>query len=122
MCADDTSVIVAAKDLEGKVNATLNHITDWFSISGLTLNMEKANFIKFSANHTKNLRHQNVFVNNSSEEFTNTTFLGLELDNNINWKNHVGKILPRLSRVCYMIITMYPISSLKTLQMIYFAY
>jgi hypothetical protein len=66
MYADDTSVIVAAKDLEGKVNATLNHITDWFSISGLTLNMETANFIKFSANHTKNLRHQNVFVNNSS--------------------------------------------------------
>ena len=125
MYADDTSLLVAAKDLgelEGKVKATLKHITDWFSINGLTLNMEKTNFIKFSANHSKNQGQQNVFINNSIEEVNNTTFLGLELDNNINWKNHVGKILPKLSRACYVIRTMYPISSLKTLRMIYFAY
>ena len=86
------------------------------------LNMEKTNFIKFSANHSKNQRHQNYAVINSNEEVTNGTFLGLELDNNINWKNHVGKILPKLSRACYTIRTMYPNSSLHTLQMIYFAY
>ena len=63
--ADDTSVLVSDKDLEVKVNTTLNHITDWFSINGLTLNMEKTNFIKFSANHSKNQRQQNDFVNNS---------------------------------------------------------
>ena len=125
MYADHTSLSVAAKDLgemEGKVKATLKHITDWFSINGLTLNMEKTNFIKFSANHSKNQGQQNVFINNSIEEVNNTTFLGLELDNNINWKNHVAKILPKLSRACYVIRTMYPISSLKTLRMIYFAY
>jgi len=40
--ADDTSVLVSDKDLEElevKVNITLNHITDWFSINGLMLNM-----------------------------------------------------------------------------------
>jgi hypothetical protein len=77
MYADDTSVLVAAEDLEeleGKMNATLKHITDWFSINGLTLNMEKTNFIKFSANHSKNQRQQNVFINNSIVEVNNTTF------------------------------------------------
>ena len=90
MYADDTSLLVAAKDLEeleGKVKATLKHITDWFSINGLKLNMEKTNFIKFSANHFNNQGQQNVFINNSIEEVNNTKFLGLELDNNINWKN-----------------------------------
>jgi len=90
MYADDTSLLVAAKDLEeleGKVKATLKHITDWLSINGLPLNMEKTNFIKFSANHSKNQGQQNVFINNSIEEVNNTKFLGLELDNNINWKN-----------------------------------
>jgi len=118
-------VLVSDKDLEElelKVNIILNHITDWFSINGLTLNMEKTNFIKFSANHSKNQRHQNDFINNSIEEVTNATFLGLELDNNMNWKSHVGKILPKLSRACYTIRSMYPISSLHTLQIIYFAY
>jgi hypothetical protein len=97
MYADDTRVLVTAKDLEeleGKVNTTLKHITDWFSINGLKLNTEKTNFIKFSANHSINQRQQNVFINNSIEEVNNTTFLGLELDNNTNWKNHVVKILP----------------------------
>jgi hypothetical protein len=84
--------------------------------------MEKTNCIKFSANHTKHQKQQNDFINNSIEEVTNATFLGLELDKNINWKNHVEKILPKLSRACYTIRTMYPISSLNTLQMIYFAY
>jgi hypothetical protein len=27
----------------------------------------------------------------------NTKFLGLELDKNVSWKNHVQKILPKLS-------------------------
>jgi len=39
--ADDMSMLVSAKDLEEleeKVNTTLNHITDWFSTNGLTLN------------------------------------------------------------------------------------
>jgi hypothetical protein len=48
--------------------------------------------------------------------------LGLELDNNINWKHHVAKILPKLSRACYAVRSMYPFSSINTLKMIYFAY
>jgi len=97
--ADDTSVLVSAKDLEElevKVSTTLHHITDWFSINRLTLNMEKTNCIKFTANHTKHQRQQNDLVNDSIEEVTNTTFLGLELDKNINWKNHVEKNLSKV--------------------------
>jgi hypothetical protein len=48
--------------------------------------------------------------------------LGLELDNNINWKHHVAKILPRLSRACNAVRAMCPFSSVNTLKMIYFAY
>jgi hypothetical protein len=123
--ADDTSVLVTAKnlkDLQTKVDSTLHHITDWFSFNGLTLNMEKTNIIKFCSNHFQNNLHQSAFDNNTIKEVTNTKFLGLELDNNMNWKNHVVKILPKLSRACYAVRAMYPFSSLNTLKMIYFAY
>ena len=33
----------------------------------------------------------------------NNTFLGLELDININWRNHVYKILLKISSVCYLV-------------------
>ena len=55
-------------------------------------------------------------------EVTNIRFFGLELDNNMNWKNHVAKILPKLIRACYAVRAMYSFSSMNTLKMIYFAY
>ena len=32
-----------------------------------------------------------------------TKFLGIELDANINWKNHAIKLIPRLGSACYLI-------------------
>ena len=52
----------------------------------------------------------------------NTKFVGLELDKNISWKNHLQKILPKLSSACYLARRMYPCCKWNTLKMIYFAY
>jgi hypothetical protein len=52
----------------------------------------------------------------------NTKFLGLELDKNICWKNHVQKILPKLSSACYLVRRTYPCCKSNTLTIIYFAY
>ena len=123
--ADDTSVLVSTKnldDLKSKVDATLHHMTDQFSFNGLTSNMDKTNIIKFSSNHSQNQSHLCDSVNYSIKEVRNTNFLGLELDNHINWKNHGIKILPKLSRFRYAVRAMYSISCLNMLKMIYFAY
>jgi hypothetical protein len=84
--------------------------------------MDKTNIIKFSSNHSQNQPHQCDSVNYSIKEVTNINFLGLELDNHINWKNHVIKILPKLSRACYAVRPMYPINWMNMLKMIYFTY
>ena len=81
--ADDTSVLVSAKnleDLKSKFDFTLHHISDWFPFNGLTLNMDKTNIIKFSSNHSQNQLHQWDSMNNSIKEVTNINFMGLELD------------------------------------------
>jgi len=52
---------------------------------------------------------------------TNVKSLGLVIDININWQNHVYKILPKISSVCYLFRVMY-LYSITTLKMIYFAY
>jgi hypothetical protein len=84
--------------------------------------MGKTNIIKFCSNHFQINLNQSASANNIIKEVTNTNFLGLGLDNNMNWKNHVAKILPKLSRSSYAVRAMYPFSSLNTLKMIYFAY
>jgi len=40
----------------------------------------------------------------------------------MNWKNHVAKILPKLSRACYAVRAIYSFSSLNALKMIHFSY
>jgi hypothetical protein len=52
----------------------------------------------------------------------NTKFLVLELDKNINWKNHIQKRLPKLSSARFLIRRMCPSCNINTLKMIYFAY
>jgi hypothetical protein len=118
-------VLVTAKnlkDLQTKVNSTLKYISDWFSFNGLTLNMKKTNMIKFCSNHLQNNLQISATNNSTITEVTNTNFLWLQLDNYMNWKNHVAKILPKLSGACFAVRAIYPFGSLKTLKMIYFAY
>ena len=82
-------------DLQKKIDFTLHYISDWFSFSGLTLNMEKTNMVKFCTNHSLNNKQHRPTDNYLINEVTNIRFLGLELNNNTNWKNHVAKILPK---------------------------
>jgi hypothetical protein len=56
------------------------------------------------------------------EETANTTFLGLHLDNHLNWKDHVDQMVPKLSGACYAVRSMFHISNVSTLKSIYFAY
>jgi hypothetical protein len=53
------------------------------------------------------------------EETVNTKFLGLHLDNHLNWKNHIDQTVPKLSGACYTVTSMFHISNINTLKSIY---
>ena len=44
----------------------------------------------------------------------NTKFLGLQIDNHINWKNHIEENIPKLSAACYAIRSMARISNINS--------
>jgi hypothetical protein len=56
------------------------------------------------------------------KEVVDTKFLGLGLDNHMKRKTHIDLILPKLSRACYIIRSMYFLSDISTLKVIYYAY
>jgi exonuclease III len=123
--ADDTSVLLIAdneNELIYKINLTLDYMTGWFSVNNLTLNMEKTNIVKFSSNKRESKNLQITYHNILLSSVNNIKFLGLQLDENINWEMHVQKILPKLCSACYLIRRMYPFFDINTLKMIYFAY
>ena len=96
-------------------------MTEWFSVNRLILNTDKTNIMKFSPSNRQNNSFQFTHHTKLLVAANNTKFLGLELDKHVNWKNHVRKILARLSGACYLIRRLYTSCNINTLRMIYFA-
>jgi len=46
----------------------------------------------------------------------NIKFLGWQIDNQLNWKNHTEKMIPQLSGACYTISSVVHISNINTLK------
>jgi hypothetical protein len=49
-------------------------------------------------------------------------FLGLQIDNNLNWKRHIEYIIPKLSSACFTMRTNVPLMRVDTLKLVYYAY
>ena len=71
--------------------------------------------------YCQNKPFQITYQNKVIAGTNNIKFLRLELHININWNNHVYKILPKVSSVCYLVRVMYLYSNTTTLKIIYFA-
>jgi hypothetical protein len=57
-----------------------------------------------------------------TEEVVSTNFLGIHLDNHLNWKDDIDQISPKLRAACYAVRHMYHLVNQNTLKSIYFAY
>jgi hypothetical protein len=51
-----------------------------------------------------------------------TQFLRLDLDSHMNWKIRVNKIIPTLSRACYVIKSVYFLYNVSIFKTIHYAY
>ena len=52
----------------------------------------------------------------------NTKFLGLQIDNHINWKSQIEQKIPKLSVACYAVMSMVHIVNIITIKSIYNAH
>ena len=123
--ADDTSVLLTAKnddELKIKIICTLDYTIGWFSAKGLALNMEKANIMKFTSSYHQNEAFQTIYQKKIKIGINSIKFLGLELDKNVSWKNHVQTNLLKLSSACYLSRRIHPCCKQNTLKIIYVAY
>jgi hypothetical protein len=54
-------------------------------------------------------------------EVTNFKFLGLHIDNHLNWRRHTERILPKLRAACYTIRKLSHVLYIDVLKIVYFA-
>lgn len=123
--ADDTNILIGAKttaELVSQGGKVFCEISKWFSKNKLILNKDKTKTILF---HTKQNRieiPECINVGNTTLYLTNkTTFLGLQIEESLDWSEHIYKQSTRLNNVCYSIRIVGRYLNRETLLILYHA-
>ena len=101
--ADDTNIIAYHSNLNELINIInneLNKLSAWFNKNKLLLNVDKTNFIIFHPprriipNNIPLIKINNIEIAQKSS----TKFLGITINQNLNWKEHTDQIANKLAK------------------------
>ena len=119
----DTHLLHFAKTIRSlcsKVNADLRTLTTWLNANKISLNASKTEFVIFrskskplSSSLFLKLVGKKIFPSSSVK------YLGVRLDNHLNWKSHISDIATKLQRANEMLSKLCHYFPLKILVNIY---
>lgn len=100
--ADDTSLFMSHNDLttlETNINTELANISDWLIANKLSLNTKKSNYLIFSPKNKRLKKEVTIYINNERlAEAQSVKYLGVLIDNNLNWKTHIQHTNVKISK------------------------
>ena len=102
---DDTNIYHSHSnfpDFVSELNTELTKMYKWFCINKLSLNIAKTNYILFGRyNHQRIVA---IIINNVTiQKVQATKFVGILIDESLNWKNHIKMVKSKLSKVASVI-------------------
>ena len=99
--ADDSNLFYSGNDiteLTKDINEELKNVLYWLEVNKLSLNVSKTHYIIFSSRNTTvsdiDIRVRDANINRL--EYTN--FLGVQIDEKLNWKAHINYINKKLAK------------------------
>ena len=123
--ADDTNLFFSHKDvlhLFNTVNRELGKLSDWFKVNKLSLNVKKTNYILFGRKYMTLSETHNVLIDGLRiERVQCTKFLGVFIDEKLNWKKHIEHIASKISKGLGAMGRVRNIVPVKALLMLYHA-
>ena len=124
MSADDTCLVFSAASLDElqiKINREINKIDNWMTSNKLTLNYSKTRFMLTHRKKEKPLL--NLYINNNKIEQVSTfEYLGITIDENLNWGEHIKTVESKLSQACGAIARLRHHVDLRCLRAMYFGH
>lgn len=123
--ADDTNLLLTESHytlLERLCEITLNKTNEWFKNNNLLLNEEKTKFILFSP--TNSGIEENNTISLSQAKYNcleSTKFLGIHIDKNLNWKEHINYVHEKIMVSVYGFRVVARYLSSNYLKMVYYA-
>ena len=111
--ADDTTVYCSghnSNEIRNTVNNELNNIFKWLCANKLQLNINKSKFMVFSPPQRSSIDLTDININNKpltrigkNYNEKSMKFLGIHLDENLNWNCHINHIHKKISQSLYII-------------------
>ena len=102
MFADDTNIFYSHKSLTELihiVNIELNQVSNWLKANKLSLNVKKTHFILFHFRQRKIDQLPSVLIdNNIIEQVKSTKFLGVVINENLTWTDHINILINKCSK------------------------
>lgn len=127
--ADDTTFIAEGsnmKEAEMNLNNAIADANAWFATNKLVLNNDKTKLIVFKNVHATRLQAEEPEIINGIENINSvdfTSFLGLQIDTNLNWHEHLKGLYSRLTKASYALRILrdqFGIGLIKTIFLGYF--
>ena len=123
--ADDTTIFSSSKSIHSlykNVNADLAELSNWFRANKLALNVNKSNYMLFRSNATLDTHVGNILKigPDEIEHKTSCKFLGIIIDNQLRWNDHINYINVQISRSVYILKSVKHVLPSKLLKTLYF--
>ena len=99
--ADDTNLFISGEDLPQVVhliNEELQEIAFWLKVNKLSLNIKKTHYMLFTSNRKAKPDIAISIEGYPIDEVSYTKFLGVYIDNRLNWKKHISVISGKVSK------------------------
>ena len=94
--ADDTNIFNFGKDLPTMINNTnieLEKLSNWLRANKLMVNTSKTNYCLFHPSKRKSFNDSYIVrMGDELRQSDDIKYLGIKLDNNLTWENHVHKV------------------------------
>ena len=124
---DDTLLFMADKNLDTlkkRVNSELKLIDDWLQNNKLSLNQSKPCWLLFSKHPHFSVNSKfSVHMNISKIEKSNSCkYLGLLIDDKLNWSAHAQYLFLQLAKCCSMLYQVRGYVTEQTLIMLYHSF
>ena len=98
---DDTNLFCTGKnlgDIVNEINVEIDKIYSWVKANKLSLNVEKTNFMLFTPKSFSQNMDDLLINGNRISEVNETKFLGVIIDNKLNWSPHIMHISKKIAK------------------------
>ena len=123
--ADDTNVFFHCENIHDIIplgQTIMLGLNSWFKANKMTLNTDKTSFIIFKSKYLNipNIPNEIEFLNTKITRAAQVKFLGITLDENLNWDTHINEICNRLKALFHVFYSIRDFLSKEDIKTIYY--